>query len=89
MPIISMFYGILISMRYYDNEQHNLPHIHVKYQDSKASISIVDGELLAGSLPKKQLRIVQAWVEIQRDSLLADWELAIEGEPLFKIDPIK
>ena len=29
MAIISMFYGIIISMYYLDNKRHNLPHIHM------------------------------------------------------------
>jgi hypothetical protein len=56
MPIISMFYGIIIRMYLLDNEQHSLPHIHAKYAEFEASISIEDGEILAGELPKKQLR---------------------------------
>jgi hypothetical protein len=43
MAIISMFYGIIISMYYLDNKQHHLP----------------------------------------------DWQLAITGETIFKIDPLK
>jgi hypothetical protein len=66
-----------------------MPHIHVRYQESKAVISIPDGELLDGEFPRKQLRLVQAWVEIHADELMADWALAIEGEPIYKIDPLK
>jgi len=89
MPTISMFYGIVIMMFYKDNKQHNLPHIHVRYQDSKAVISIPDGELIEGDLPRKQLRLTQAWIEIHADELMADWDLAIMGEPIYKIDPLK
>ena len=32
MPTICMFYGIIIRMMFMDNQQHNLPHIHVEYQ---------------------------------------------------------
>ncbi len=38
MPTISMFYGILVSLFFEDNERLNLPHIHVRYQGAKASI---------------------------------------------------
>ena len=89
MPTISMFYGILVSLLFEDNERHHLPHIHVRYQGSKASIAIEDGRLLAGDFPPKQLRLVQAWVEIHRDELLADWELAVHGEEPFKIAPLQ
>ena len=89
MAIISMFYGIIISMYYLDNKQHNLPHIHVKYQDDEAVISIIDGQILEGTLKINKFKLVQAWIEIHNDELIADWALAIAGETIFKIDPLK
>ena len=89
MGIISMFYGIIVSMFYLDNRQHKQPHIHVKYQDQEAVYSIISGDLLSGSLPINKMKLVAAWMEIHRDELLADWELAISGETIFKIDPLK
>ncbi len=89
MAIISMFYGIIISMYYIDNKQHNLPHIHVRYQDEEAVISIVDGSIIQGTIKNNKMKLVQAWIEIHNDELIADWELAISGEAIFKIDPLK
>ena len=89
MPTISMFYGIVISMYFFDDDRHNLPHIHAKYQGEEASFSILDGDLLNGTMPAGKVRLVQAWIEINRESLLADWELAISGETLFPIDPLR
>jgi hypothetical protein len=88
MPIISMFYGIIIRMYQIDNQHHNLPHFHAKYAEFEASIRIDDGEVLAGELPRKQLRLVQAWIELHRDELQADWELAVAGENPYKITPL-
>ena len=45
--------------------------------------------MLAGSLPAGKVRLVQAWIEIHREELLADWQLAVNGEEVFKIDPLK
>ena len=87
MPILSMFYGIVIRMFLLDNKHHNLPHIHAKFAEFEASISIGDGEILAGDLPRKQLRIVQAWIELHRDELMADWDLSMAGELPYKIAP--
>nr|VFK54550.1 MAG: protein of unknown function (DUF4160) [Candidatus Kentron sp. TUN]VFK57138.1 MAG: protein of unknown function (DUF4160) [Candidatus Kentron sp. TUN]VFK57921.1 MAG: protein of unknown function (DUF4160) [Candidatus Kentron sp. TUN] len=89
MPIISMFYGIIIRMYLSHNKHHHLPHIHAKYAEFDTSISIDDGEILAGELPRKQLRLVQAWIELHRDELMANWEIAISGgESPYKIDPL-
>ena len=89
MPTISMFYGILVAILFEDNDRHNLPHIPVRYSGEKASIAIEDGQVLAGGIPPKQLKMVQAWIEIHKDELFADWELAVSGEQPFRIAPLQ
>lgn len=89
MAIISMFYGIIVSMYYLDTKQHHLPHIHVKYQEQEAVFAISDGSLLGGSLNESKTRLVLAWMEIHRDELIADWELAVTGNKIFQIDPLR
>lgn len=84
-----MFYGIIIRLYYFDNQQHHKPHIHVHYQDESAVIEIPSGKLLEGKLKGNKLKLVEAWIVIHKDELMADWELAINGEPVFKIDPLK
>jgi len=76
-------------MYYFDNQQHNMPHIHVHYQGDAAVIEIPTGSVLQGKLPKSKQKLVDAWIEIHNDELMADWELAINGESVFKIDPLK
>lgn len=87
MPELSRFYGIVIRMIYLDIAQHNKPHIHVFYGEYEASIGI-DGELLAGSLPVKQLKLVEAWLVIHEDELYAAWNNAVAGRSFGKIEPL-
>lgn len=89
MPAISMFYGIIVSVYFLDTQQHHQPHIHAKFQDQKAVVAIPGGELLAGNLPPAKLRLLLAWVEIHKDELMADWELAVEGQQPFQIEPLR
>jgi hypothetical protein len=88
MPTISMFFGIIIRM-YYAPKEHNPPHIHAYFQNNTVVINIHDGEIITGQMPVKQLRLIQAWIEIRRDELLADWELCQNGEKPFQIEPLK
>lgn len=88
MPELSRFMGIIIQMLYSDDSQHHKPHIHVRYGDFKASVGI-DGELLAGSLPLKQLRMVQGWLAIHEEEAYKAWNNAVRGEQFDKIDPLK
>ncbi len=84
-----MFFGIVIRFYAFDNQQHKTPHFHAEYGGHKAVFSIPDGEILAGELPRNKVRLVQAWVEIHREDLLADWELAITGAQPQPIEPLK
>lgn len=89
MPTISMFYGIIIRLFYFDSKKHHEPHIHVEYQEENAIISITSGEVIEGAIPNNKLRLVLAWIEIHKEELLADWKLALEGQPVFKIEGLK
>ena len=89
MPVISMFYGVIVSLYYVDNKQHHRPHIHAKYQEDEAVVSIADGKVLEGRLPPAKMRLLLAWVEIHKDELMADWELAVSGQQPYKIEPLR
>ncbi|MBN1684757.1 MAG: DUF4160 domain-containing protein [Gammaproteobacteria bacterium] len=89
MPVISMFYGIIVYLYFANNKQHHVPHIHAKYQENEAVVSIPDGELLAGNLPRSKMKLLQAWIELHQDELVADWEIAVSGQQPFKIEPLR
>jgi len=89
MPTISIFYGIVIAMYFKDIQRHHLPHIHARYQNANAVFSIEDGSLLDGEFPPNKTRLVQAWIEIHREDLQADWSLAIKGEEPLRISPLQ
>lgn len=89
MPVISMFYGIIISMYYIDNKRHRKPHIHVRHQGKETVLSILDGKTLEGMIKPAKLKLVQAWIEIHKEELMADWELAKQGQNVFTIEPLR
>jgi len=89
MPVISMFYGLIIAMYYLDTKQHNLPHIHVRYGELEGVYKIPDGDRIEGFLPSNKEKLLQAWIEIHKDDLMANWQLAISGNKLYNIDPLK
>ncbi|TVQ93588.1 MAG: DUF4160 domain-containing protein [Chromatiaceae bacterium] len=89
MPTISMFYGILVSMYVLDTDRHHSPHIHVRYNEHRTVLRIPGGEVLDGTLPNEQMKLVQAWIAIHQEDLMADWQLASEGRTPFRIDPLR
>ena len=84
-----MFYGLIVYMYFMDNNQHKLPHIHVRYQNDEVIVSIPDGGILEGGIPASKMKLLQAWIELHKDELVADWELAVTGENPYKIEPLR
>ena len=89
MPVISLFYGLIVSMYYLDTKKHNLPHIHVRYGEREAVYQIPGGQLLEGALPTNKEKLIKAWIEIHKEDLMANWSLAVSGNKVFNIEPLK
>ena len=89
MPTISMFFGVLIRMYFYDDKQHHAPHIHAECQNQQAVYLIDTGERISGSMPPNKEKLIQAWMLIHKEDLLTDWGLAVKGEEPFRIDPLR
>ena len=87
MPELSRFKGIIIKLLFHDDTKHHKPHVHVSYGEYKASIA-VDGDILAGSFPKKQLRLVQAWLILHEEEVYAAWNNAVAGKDFNEIAPL-
>lgn len=71
---------------YFDD--HNPPHFHAIYQDSRATFDF-DGNVLEGSMPSKQLKLILAWAAIHEEELEANWLLTSNGDAVFNIDPLR
>ena len=87
MPELSRFSGMVIYLQFKDTQHHNKPHVHVYYGDYEASIAI-DGELLAGSLPRKQYKIITGWLAYHEEEAYKAWNLAVAGEHFSQISPM-
>jgi hypothetical protein len=88
MPVLSLFFGIVIRMYSEPNGKHKKPHIHAEYQGDNAVFDL-NGNLLEGDLPKKQMKYVVAWIDIHEEDLKANWNLLQNGEEYFKISPLQ
>lgn len=88
MPEICRFYGIIISMNWWE-PRHHAPHIHAHYQEDQATIDIDTGQVLAGSLPGRALSLVREWMVLHREELQELWQRAQAREPLHKIEPLE
>ena len=88
MPVLSTFYGIIVRMYKEIGGRHNLPHIHAEYAGDEIVIAL-DGTVLEGEIPKGKRKLLEAWMEIHREDLEANWKLLSNGEQFFRIDPLR
>jgi hypothetical protein len=89
MPELSRFFGVIIRMYMEVGAPHHTPHFHAYYQDDVAVFGLDPVELIAGSLPRRQRRLVEAWAELHQAELLADWERLQAGDSPETIDPLE
>ena len=89
MPVLSMFYGIVVYMYFFDDRKHRAPHVHVEYAEHAAVIALSTGEVLEGELPRNKMKLVEAWMELHADELMANWQLAVRGAPTQRISPLQ
>lgn len=64
MPEISRFFGIVVRMYVEAGEPHHLPRFHAYCQDQAAVYGVAPVERIAGELPRRQRRLVEAWAEL-------------------------
>ena len=88
MPVLSAFYGIIVRMYMENGGRHNMPHIHAEYSGDEIVMSL-DGTVIEGTFPRGKLKLLEAWVELHREELEANWTLLSNGEQFFRIDPLK
>ena len=70
-------------------EPHHVPHFHAYYQSQVGIFGIEPVELIAGDLPRRQRRLVEAWAELHQTELMADWNTLQEGRLPKPIEPLK
>lgn len=89
MPEISRFFGIIIRMYAEPGAPHHRSHFHAYYQNHEAVFTIDTLEILGGSLPLKERRLVEAWVELHRGELMENWERLQSGQLPYKVAPLR
>ena len=89
MATLSLFYGILITMRPEEGARHKKPHLHARHAGRQASFDIATGKRLAGAMDSDDEVKVKAWISIHREDLFANWELLKTEGKFFKIDPLR
>jgi hypothetical protein len=85
MPILSRFFGIIITMNY---REHGPPHFHAWYAGHEVTVKIGDGAV-TGEMPKRALALIIEWLELHRAELRENWKRAEERLPLIPIDPLE
>jgi hypothetical protein len=88
MPELCRFHGIIIRIYFEVGEPHHSAHFHAYYQNEIAVVGINPVELISGSLPRRQLRLVEAWAELHQEELQTAWDQLQSGRPPNPIAPL-
>jgi hypothetical protein len=72
-PTIAYFLGISVRMFFND---HDPPHVHVRYQGFRARVLISSGEVIDGKLPPTVARLMKEWTALRQDALVRNWRAA-------------
>ena len=86
MPVVSSFYGIIITMFW---NEHNPPPFHVSYGEYKAILLINGYTLVQGWLPPRALSLVIEWATTHHNELIENWNRALALQTINKIEPLK
>lgn len=89
MPELSRFFGIIVRMFAEAGSPHHVAHFHAYYQEEVGIFSIDPVEMIAGSLPRRQIRLVEAWAELHQAELRVDWQRLQEGRKPTPIEPLR
>ena len=89
MPEIARFFGIIIRMFAEPGAPHHRPHVHAYYQGEVGIFAVDTIELIGGSLPQRQRRLVEAWMEIHQTELLGAWGRLQGGRAPGRIEPLR
>jgi hypothetical protein len=85
-PIISVFFGIVIRMFY---REHEPAHFHAEYQGQQAKFDL-DGKMIAGNMHSGTARrLIRQWASAHRRELEKYWKSTQAGGPLERIAPLQ
>ena len=70
---------------YFQQSEHNPPHIHAIYGENVGEIDINTGDMLEGDLPARALKLAQEWIKDNKKELLEIWNT----QEFKKIKPLK
>ncbi|MEN3372628.1 DUF4160 domain-containing protein [Dechloromonas sp. ZS-1] len=89
LKMISVFFGILVAFSASKQQRDKAPFIIAMWQGNDVAIDIASNDVIWGQLPANKLLLVNAWVEIHRDELLASWYAGCLTGEFFKLDPLR
>ena len=86
MPIISVFFGIIIRMCY---KEHEPGHFHAEHQGQQGKFDF-SGEMTIGNIQSRTaLRLIREWAVLHQAELLENWAQMKAGQPLNGIAPLE
>jgi hypothetical protein len=85
-PVISVFFGIVVRMYY---QEHEPPHFHAEHQGQQATFDF-SGTIMAGGLQSRTARrLIRRWAVLHQSTLEKNWIAMKAGKPLERVPPLE
>ena len=86
MPIISVFFGIIIRMYYMEHEP---AHFHAEHQGQSGKFDYSGQQTVGDIQSRTALRLIEEWATAHRAELMDNWTKMKAGQPLDRIAPLE
>ena len=86
MPVISLFFGIVIRMHY---REHEPRHFHAEHQSQQGKFDFEGNQTVGNITSKNALELIRQWAQLHRAALDANWSKIKAGQPLDRIPPLE
>jgi len=86
MPVISVFFGIVIRMYF---REHEPKHFHAEHQAQEGKFDFYGNQILGNITSRNALGLIQQWAQLNREALEVNWAKILSGQPLDRIPPLE
>lgn len=86
---VSAFYGLVVAYAATKNKQSVAPYVIVIHEGRDSGVALLDNHLIYGYLPQGKLLLTNAWIEIHKEELLANWHSGRLTGEYFKVEPLR
>ena len=81
--------GIIVALPMPKTKKPTAPFLLAMYEGLEAGFDIAANKPIFGELPRNKQMLVNAWIELHKEELMANWHAGRLSGEFFKLDPLR